>query len=115
MHSSPIVGLEMVVGKVVRFPGSSQQQHWERRPAMDAYHSIQKIMRMLELQIVQVGELVAACPAGCARATLKQQHDQLLKQFAVAQEHCLMIEVGSIPLPTNACQRPPTGHPSSGW
>jgi hypothetical protein len=27
----------------------------------------------------------------------------------------LMIEVGSIPLPTNACHRPPTGHPSSGW
>lgn len=71
---------------------------------------------MLERQIVQLGEFVAACPAGQARAMLEQQHDRLLKQLAVAQEYCLAMEVGSTLLPTGANHGlPPTDHLSSGW
>ncbi|OCX29148.1 hypothetical protein QU42_19655 [Bradyrhizobium sp. UASWS1016] len=83
---------------------------------MDTRHSVRNIMRMLERQIVQLGKFVAACPAGHARAILEQQHDQLLKQLAVAQEYCLAMEVGSTLLPTSANHwPPPTDHFSSGW
>lgn len=103
------------MGEIVPFPRSSQQQLLEKRRGMDTRHPVREIM-LLGGQIVQLGERVAACPAGHARAMPEEQYDQLLKQLAFAQENCLAMEVGSTLLPTCANRRlQPTDHPSSGW
>ena len=80
-------GLARVMGNLVYFPESRRANHEEVASRADIRHSFRQALLMLELQLLQIGGLVAVCPAGGARTKLQQQHDQLLGRLAVTRQH----------------------------